>query len=261
MVTALRLWTRDGKQIPLAWNHSSAPADQIGFVRPETAKAVGNEVVVEGKIDLDTEVGQHAWRMVKAGTAGFSFGYLVPDGGATKRRGGGRNITALDVFELTLTPSPMNRQTRVLGYKTAEAAANHSPRRVPTDEDLRAQVARLGLEMPISARNLRERASETTLEFVSGQTRGEWKAAAKAAKREDDEREQRTRELRRQMDEVRLEVAVGDTDLVREARAKARATTEHSADRAEAIRDEWRASMLAAMAHGGASGTSSITQE
>ena len=58
------------------------------------------------------------------------------------------------------------------------------------------------------------------------------------------ERAAGTREIRREMDEVRLESAVGDPDLVREARATARASTERSADRTKAIKDEWRKAMV-----------------
>jgi hypothetical protein len=51
------------------------------------------------------------------------FGYLVPDGGATPRPGGGRHITELDVFEITATPTPMNNQTHVLSTKSIDAEA------------------------------------------------------------------------------------------------------------------------------------------
>lgn len=121
MVRALQKWATTGKKIPLAWNHSGSPDLQIGYIDPHSAKQVGNEVQVSGWIDQAIEAGAHAWRLVKAGTLGFSFGYLVLQG--TKRRGGGRNIDELDVFEATATPTPMNNETRVLSYKAAAAAA------------------------------------------------------------------------------------------------------------------------------------------
>jgi hypothetical protein len=40
---------------------------------------------------------------MKSGAIGFSFGYLVPEGGDYKRADGGRTITQLDVFEITVT--------------------------------------------------------------------------------------------------------------------------------------------------------------
>jgi hypothetical protein len=50
-----------------------------------------------------------------SGTLGFSFGYIVT--AATERPGGGREITKLDVFEITATTAPMNNGTRVLSTK------------------------------------------------------------------------------------------------------------------------------------------------
>jgi hypothetical protein len=66
-------------------------------------------------------VGKEAWRSFKSRAIGFSFGYLIPDGGFTPRPGGGRLITALDVFEVTATPTPMNNDTRVLSTKGISA--------------------------------------------------------------------------------------------------------------------------------------------
>lgn len=120
MVRALQKWTSTGKKIPLAWNHSTRPEDIVGYIDPASAKAVNGEVVASGWIDQSTENGQHAWRLAKSGTLGFSFGYLIPDGGSTKRAGGGRNINELDVYEVTATPTPMNNDTRVLSVKSIE---------------------------------------------------------------------------------------------------------------------------------------------
>jgi hypothetical protein len=125
MVRALQKWASTGKKIPLAWNHSGDPDLQIGFIDPHSAKQVGDEVQVTGWIDQTIDAGAHAWRLVKAGTLGFSFGYLILEG--TKRKGGGRNIDELDVFEATATPTPMNNDTRVLSYK---AAATGAPLRI-----------------------------------------------------------------------------------------------------------------------------------
>ena len=115
MVTALQKWTSTGKQIPLTWNHSAAADQFIGSIDPTSAKDVNGEVVVDGRIDQSTDTGAHAWRLIKAGVVGFSFGYLILKG--SSRKGGGRNIAELDVFEITATPTPMNNDTRVLDYK------------------------------------------------------------------------------------------------------------------------------------------------
>lgn len=114
-VRALQKWVPTGKKIPLAWNHSTKAEDQIGYVDPASAREQDGEVVASGWIDQSTPNGEHAWRMVKAGTLGFSFGYLTLDG--EPRKGGGTHIKELDVFEVSATGTPMNADTRVLGYK------------------------------------------------------------------------------------------------------------------------------------------------
>lgn len=139
MVNALHKWHGTGKKIPLAWNHSTAPQDQIGFIDPASAKAVDGEVVVDGWIDQSVENGAHAWRLAKAGTLGFSFGYLVL--GGTNRKGGGRHITELDVFEITATSTPMNNDTRVLAWKSVKDAELFAIEELKGVEDRRLTVA------------------------------------------------------------------------------------------------------------------------
>ena len=142
MVDALKAWTFTGKMIPLHWNHSAEPEDIIGHVNPATVKAVDGEVLAEGWIDQDTERGRHAWRIAKSGTLGFSFGYLIPDGGAVKRADGVREIHKLDVFEVSATPTPINNGTRVLSTKGLE---DDDPDRVPTEAELERRMIELGL--------------------------------------------------------------------------------------------------------------------
>jgi HK97 family phage prohead protease len=120
MVTALKAWTEVGKLIPLLWSHSAAAEDVVGHIRPESAKAVSGQVVVSGWIDQSTERGKEAWRLVKSGVLGFSFGYLILD--AVKRDDGVREIRALDVYEISATSTPMNGTTRVLSWKSRDAA-------------------------------------------------------------------------------------------------------------------------------------------
>jgi HK97 family phage prohead protease len=117
MVEALKKWNRP---IPLAWNHSTDPEDIIGSVEPMTVREVDREVVVGGTVDLESKKGSEAWRSFKSGTVGFSYGYLIPEGGAKAREGGGKHIHELDVFEITATPTPMNNDTRVLAVKAME---------------------------------------------------------------------------------------------------------------------------------------------
>jgi HK97 family phage prohead protease len=117
MVDALQKWVPTGKKVPLRWNHGTKPEHIIGNIDPASARVVDNEVVVDGWIDQKAQLGSDGWRLVKSGVLGFSFGYLITAG--EHRKGGGRHITGMDVFEVTATHAPMNGDTRVLGWKSA----------------------------------------------------------------------------------------------------------------------------------------------
>ncbi len=146
MVNALRAWTNVDKLIPLLWHHSAAAEDVVGHIRPESVKAVDGEVHATGWIDQSTTRGKEVWRLVKSGTLGFSFGYLVNN--AKKMPDGTRMITELDVFEVTCTALPMNSATRVLAWKSRDAARarDEDPDRVPTHAELREREAALGID-------------------------------------------------------------------------------------------------------------------
>jgi HK97 family phage prohead protease len=70
---------------------------------------------------------EHAQRLrPKLGNVGLSIGYrmLTP---AQPRPGGGRNLHAIDLLHVAVTPSPMNAQTRVLSVKTAAGNVSWAP--------------------------------------------------------------------------------------------------------------------------------------
>jgi Escherichia/Staphylococcus phage prohead protease len=110
-------WNAAGRMIPLHWDHSSEPEDIVGYVDPASMEESKAGLTVQGKVDLETERGREAWRLLKANSVGFSFGYL-----ATKthdRDDGVRVLDEIDIFEVTITPSPANNRTRVLGLKSS----------------------------------------------------------------------------------------------------------------------------------------------
>jgi hypothetical protein len=114
--------------------------------RPRHRQELAGEVVVEGWVDQGTERGREAWRLVKSGTMGYSFGYLVNK--ASKMPDGTRLITKLDIYEISACVSPMNADTRVLSWKSRDAARarREDPHRVPTALELRAHEVELGVD-------------------------------------------------------------------------------------------------------------------
>jgi len=217
MVTALQRWTPTGKKIPLAWNHSTAASYQIGYIDPGSSRAVGNEVAVSGWIDQSTPVGADAWRQVKMGTLGFSFGYLVPEGGATPRKGGGNHITELDVFEVTATPTPMNNDTRVLGYKADVKSLEQELQETQAElaqtrkqlEDLQKKADEISeTTRPRQIDPLKAKADALVLEVMSN---GE--SLRKPPKPSEPTPRVSLADVRRQMHQATLDALIGGLDL------------------------------------------------
>ena len=159
MVAALRAWIPSGKRIPLLWSHSSKAEDVIGHIDPASAKAVNGEVHAAGWIDQGTDRGKQAWRLVKSGTLGFSFGYLIGD--AVKRGDGIHEITELDVYEISACATPMQHSTRVTSFKSAD-------REPPSLDELRRLEAGLGLGEPAKLQKVHNEARDSMLAAMGG---------------------------------------------------------------------------------------------
>lgn len=87
--------------VPLLWHHRGAP---VGVVERVAADANGLRVI--GRIDDALLAG-----MVRSGAvSGLSFGYRV----RAARRGRVRELTALDLVEVSLVAQPMQPLARVL---------------------------------------------------------------------------------------------------------------------------------------------------
>ena len=90
--------------VPLLWQHRGSPVGVIERAEPD---ARGLRVI--GRID-----DAHLARLVRAGAvSGLSFGYRVRD--AT--RGQVRELTALDLIEVSLVAQPMQPLARVIAVE------------------------------------------------------------------------------------------------------------------------------------------------
>jgi HK97 family phage prohead protease len=160
--------------VPLHWQHRGEARNVIGSADPASMREVaGLGLYVEGKLDLDdSAVARQAWRSMKDNRVGLSFGYMTVK---SQRRGGINHLLELDLFEISIAPSPINPQTRILEMKSAtiterelrrrcdklalEAALGWEPitasvdpepepKSIPTDTELRRLAAGLGVRLP-----------------------------------------------------------------------------------------------------------------
>ena len=79
----------------------------IGGIDPAMMRDTEAGLYVEGSVDiLDSDIARQAWRSVKKGRIGMSLGFLTLDDrvGAD----GVKELLEIDLFEITLTPTPAN---------------------------------------------------------------------------------------------------------------------------------------------------------
>jgi uncharacterized protein len=193
-------WRASGKRIPLHWDHRGDAANVIGSIVPAATREVEHGLYVEGKLDLqDSEVARQAWRNMKNNAVSLSFGYAALK---TRKRDGINDLLELDLFEVSIVPHPANPDTRVLSMKAAVAE-----RRLPTDAELRGQATALGIEPPLSRRQLRRRSDELALEQALG-----WQPPPEVTP-EPAEFVPTAAQQRRRWDRLRLELLTDDLDL------------------------------------------------
>ena len=133
-------WQASGKKIPLHWDHKGGdPSYIVGSIDPRAMAELDEGLYVEGMLDLDgSEIAREAWRSMKANRLGLSFGYLVTK--SQKASDGVLDLTEIDVFEITITPSPVQGDTRILSTKSVR----------PSVEELKARSRALGIDVPES---------------------------------------------------------------------------------------------------------------
>ena len=115
----IRRWREAGRDIPLVWDHGRDAHDVIGSIDSSTMEERDAGLYVEGTLDIeDSELAREAWRSVKRGRISLSFGYLTE----ADREGsdGVKELTQIDLMEVTLTSTPANPDARVLSAKSID---------------------------------------------------------------------------------------------------------------------------------------------
>jgi HK97 family phage prohead protease len=121
--------------LPLHWDHQGEPEDIVGHVNPTSMNETPDGLRIEAQLDLEeSNRAREIWRLVKANSVGLSFGYLVTN----ERQGadGVRELHDIDLFEVSITPAPMNPDARILSSKGATDE-------LPTEADQRRRAERL----------------------------------------------------------------------------------------------------------------------
>ena len=104
-----------GKRLPLLWQHEVG--EPIGFIESLSEDNRGLRVVARV---ADTRRGLDASLLLRAGALdGLSFGYRVR---ASRPGRGVRELTDLDLLEVSLVTFPMQRAARVIAFETGENA-------------------------------------------------------------------------------------------------------------------------------------------
>jgi hypothetical protein len=137
---------------------------------------------------------QEAWRLVKAGTAALSFGYLATD--AFMRADGIQELRELDLYEISLTPTPANPDTRILSFKSTD----------PPESEPEPQRDTLSPEW----QGMRNQARDEMYALLTAPLESDPEVVLER------EEKRQARELRRQCDRLLLEAALGfDEDLIK----------------------------------------------
>jgi HK97 family phage prohead protease len=126
--STIAAWKASKRNVPVLYDHKAESV--IGHADPHTMRETDQGLEIEAKLFISpdedgSERARDAWRAVKANALSVSFGYLADD---RMLEDGTRLLTRIDLLEVTLTPSPMNPNARVLSHKgTANAHENPEP--------------------------------------------------------------------------------------------------------------------------------------
>jgi uncharacterized protein len=216
-------WRESGKQIPLHWNHSARAENIIGSVDPVSMREIREGLYVRGRLDLDNSVALEAWRSMKANALSLSFGYTAPR--SRKRRDGVRELTEIDLFEISVVPSPANPDTRFLELKSADPPRRRRPdpdSMAAVMTDLRKRAAEVGIHLPVSRaeRRAEAEANNPPARPFSFLPEGWESYTPRRRIRDLDPEELALRDLRRKSDRIALHAALGfDQELIRKVGA------------------------------------------
>jgi Caudovirus prohead serine protease len=218
--TAVRRLRESGRALPVLFGHNQEHVHNVIGMIPADGLSVNDEdqLIARGWLDVTDSLGKKIHRMLRAGALRWSIGGWW---NSAKQEGKTRVLELREVAELSAVPIPANPRTATTSIKGvepsdlspdqlrdwAEAAGVLPPAKPPSAAALEAKRQRmlrdLGMDEASVRRNteLRKAADYATMEVALGEP-------VEAARK----RERADAELRRKVDELRLEAAV-DFDL------------------------------------------------
>lgn len=112
---SIRDWRARGAMPPLLWNHETdSPNATLGVILDVREDQRG--LLVTGQLDLDHEPAVAVWKGMKSGRlTTFSFAYAVLE--EHRNFDGVNSLDVLDVLEVSVTPSPANRNAQLVSVK------------------------------------------------------------------------------------------------------------------------------------------------
>ena len=172
--STIAAWKASAKQIPLAWNHDTGePERLIGTVDPSSMRETRDGLLAEAHLDLDgSETARTAWRLVKSDSIGVSFGYTAE---TKKGENGTRLLTSIDLYEISLTATPMPGATRVVNWKGAGVDGDWEALRLLPEQPI-------GRMKQLNRQRDEERRQEKLIEEVAARAEAEEAKAARKAR-------------------------------------------------------------------------------
>ncbi len=115
-ITSLRTLAARDCKVKMLWQHD--PGQPIGVW--DEVREDGRGLWVKGRVLTETRRGAEAVSLIAAGALdGLSIGYRTVK--AARHQGGGRQLTEVDLWEVSLVTFPMLTQARVAAKSTTEA--------------------------------------------------------------------------------------------------------------------------------------------
>jgi HK97 family phage prohead protease len=137
----LEKWRRSGRNLPIILSHQWD--DLTAYVGEADPRAVFEDdrgLMVQGQLFMDEEPARKVHKLMRKGLlTGWSFGYQVPEGGASRKNNGVTEISEIELFEVGPTLVGMNRGAQLTEVKAILAEEDVA---APDPPDLRRDSQR-----------------------------------------------------------------------------------------------------------------------